>query len=148
MENKNITHDNTSSVNVGPSVRPSLFQTLESVKEQVEYHAFGQTRTRRGGGQWIYLDPIFDELCLIIAEIYVMNPDAAIKINKEDTGLHIVQEVYQQLTNEHLQQVYDSFKEIQSKIYNKKSYLRTALYNVIFEHNAHYTNAVQSGYGK
>ena len=56
--------------------------------------------------------------------MYVMNPDAVIKINKEDTGLHIVQEVYWQLTNEHLQTVYDNFK---------KSYLRTALYNVIFE---------------
>ena len=134
---------------VSPSVRQSLFKTLDGVKLQVEYEALGRYVTRgrdERKRQVLYVDPIYDELCLIIAEIYVMNPDALIKINKEDTSVFIVQEVYQQLTNEHLQTVYDNFKEIQSKIYNKKSYLRTALYNVIFEHNAHYTNAAQSGY--
>ena len=142
MENKNI--DVTHTTHVRPPVRPSLFQTLEEVKLQVEYNAFEQGRVGRNGKQWAYIDPIYDELCLIIAEIYVMNPDAAIKINKEDIGIHIVQEVYQKLTNEHLQTVYYNFTETQTKIYNKKSYFRTAMYNVIFEHNAHYTNIVKS----
>jgi len=144
MANKNITHAENQSVS--QSVRQSLFKTLESVKAQVEFECFGRVRKGRGGKEWLHIDPIYNELCLIMAEIYVMNPDAVIKINKEDTGVAIVQEVYQRLTNEHLQTVYDNFKEIQSKIYNKKSYLRTALYNVIFEHNAHYTNAYKSGY--
>ena len=149
MENKNNVYAGNQSVS--PSVRQSLFKTLETVKKQVEYHAFGRLE-KRGRGERereiLIVDPIYQELCLIIAEIYVMNPDTVIKINKEDTGLHIVQEVYQQLTNEHLQTVCGNFKEVTTKIFNKKSYFRTALYNAIFEHEAHYTNAVQSDYWK
>jgi len=149
MEKNNNTHAGSQSVS--PSVRQSLFKTLESVKQQVEYSAFGRMVTRGRGErerQILEVDPIYMELCLIMAEIYVMDGETVIKINKEDTPLYIVQEVYQQLGNRHLETVCTNFKEVTTKIFNKKSYFRTALYNAIFEHEAHYTNAVQSDYWK
>ena len=126
--------------------RPSLLSALDDVKYQVEFEAFGRLMTTRDGSRVVYVDPIFQELCLIIAEVFVMHPDCVIKVAKTDLCSSLVYEVFKQLTNEHLQMVYDNFKAVQTKIHNKKSYLRTALYNAVFEHNAHYTNALQADY--
>ena len=65
------------------SVRPvcqSIFQMLADVKRQVEFEAFGKLINGR-----LHIDPLYNELCLIIAEIYAMNPAALIKVNGAET---------------------------------------------------------------
>ena len=45
----------------------------------------------------------------------------------------LVQEVFGLLRNEHARIVFDNFQNVSHHIFNKKAYLRTALYNVVFE---------------
>ena len=124
----------------GQSVRPvsqSIFKKLEDVKKQVEFEAFGKLINGR-----VHIDPLYMELCLIIAEIHLINPAALIKVNGAEMEVGIVQEVYKQLKNDHIRLVFDNVQELSAKIFNKKAYLRTALYNAIFEIETHYTNLV------
>jgi len=141
MDNKNMYGGYT----VTSSVRLSVFQTLENVKVQVRYTDFGSVPAQSKTGNKI-IDPIFGELCLIIAEIALIDPTVTVKINGTDIDIWIVKEVYRSLTHEHLQLVYDNFNEVTHKIYNKKAYLRTALYNAAFEIDSHFTNLVRQDF--
>ena len=116
-----------------PFINPSILSTLEHVKNQVEFHCFAKLRTK-----WV--DPFYGELCLIISEVLVMNPDTNIKINGSLISTYRVQEIFHQLRNDHLRLVYDNFQNVSCHIYNKKAYLRTALYNAFFELEAHFIN--------
>lgn len=117
--------------------RPSLFQTLAEVKKQVEYDCFGKTLKKTGK---VFIDPLYEEICLIIAEVLVRPPESTMRIrgNMIETG--IVQEVYRALTNEHVQMVYENFVAQEHHVYKKSAYLQTALYNAVFELSANDMN--------
>lgn len=83
------------------------------------------------------------ELCYIIAEVYMMNPDSAISVGGELLGADLVQGVFEELRYPHIEMVTDNFEKEARQIKNKKAYLRTALYNSVFELEAHYTNLVR-----
>lgn len=117
--------------------RPSLFATLEQVKMQVEYLSFAQTIKTT---EKMYIDPLYDELCLIIAEVLVRPPESTMRIRGGEIKTHIVQEVYRALTAEHVRTVYGNFKAQTTHIYNKAAYLQTSLYNAAFELNAGFWN--------
>jgi len=52
-----------------------------------------------------------------------------------------VQEIYLKINNEHVRLVVSNFNNyVTQHIFNKKAYMRTALYNVVFEIEAHYVN--------
>jgi len=59
---------------IDPFINQSILSTLNHVRNQVEFHCFAKLHTK-----WV--DPFYGELCLIIAEVLVMNPDTNIKIN-------------------------------------------------------------------
>jgi hypothetical protein len=126
---------------IGLSVRPSILNEVTRVKEQVEFYSLGKWikdgkggwRTGKDGKKLTYTDPIYAELCLIIAEVNLLDLDAKIKIAGIETSAHIVQEVFTQIRSEHLEAVVSNFQRVYTPIYNKKSYLRTSLYNVVFE---------------
>jgi len=120
------------------SVRLSVFQMLEQVKRQVEYHCFADLRFKR-------IDPFYRELCLIIAEVLVLEPNTIIAINGSKMSAYLVQEVYGQLRNDHLRLVFDNFNNVTNRIINKKAYLRTALYNAVFEIESHFINDMICG---
>ena len=111
----------------------SIFKMLEQVMLQVEYHCFADLRFKR-------IDPLYKELCLIIAEVFVMEQESVIKINSCDTSVRLVQEIYSQINNGHMSLVFSNFNNVSKRIFNKKAYLRTALYNAVFEFEAYYAN--------
>jgi hypothetical protein len=121
--------------------RPSIFAELARVKEQVEFDCFGVWVqkadggfvTNRNGNKVVRIDPMYEELCLIIAEVNLLHPDSAIKVAGLEISAFIVQEVYSKLTNEHLETVLHNFQRVSWRINHKKTYLRTALYNSVFE---------------
>ena len=82
------------------------------------------------------------ELCYIIAEVYIIDPDSKIKIADEILDAYLVQEIFRELTLQHLELVESNFGDQTELIKNKRAYLRTALYNSVFEIEAHYTNLV------
>jgi hypothetical protein len=111
----------------------SILEMLEQVMQQVEYHCFSGLRIN-----WI--DPLYREICLVIAEVLVLNPDTIVKINGSNMSVHLVKEVYSQLRNEHVRLVFENFRSVSTHIYNKRVYLRTSLYNAVFEIESHYVN--------
>lgn len=123
--------------------RPSLFTTLDKVKAQVEYQDFAKPLH---SGK-LYVDPLIDEICLIIAEVLVRSPKSIIKIRGSEIEAAIVQEVYSKLDHERVELVVDNFRKQTHPIRNKSAYLQTALYNCVFEFNAHYTNLVANDVG-
>ena len=117
---------NFRNTNLSPSVRPSVIETMEQVMRQLEYHCFADLRLSR-------IDPFYKELCLIIADVLLLDSDSFISINGSKMSAFLVQEVYRQLRNDHVRLVFDNFQNVSHHIFNKKAYLRTALYNVVFE---------------
>jgi len=109
-----------------PCGAPSLRETLEQVMRQVEYHCFADPRSRR-------IDPFYKELCLVIAEVLILDPVSDVKINGSIMRAHVVQEVFSQIHNEHVCLVFKNFNNVSTHVFNKKAYLRTALYNAVFE---------------
>ena len=116
-----------------PCSAPSISETLEQVMRQVEYHCFADPRFRR-------IDPFYKELCLVIAEVLILDPVSAVKINGSNMRAHLVQEVYSQLHNGHVCLVFKNFHKVSTHVYNKKAYLRTALYNAVFEFHSDFVN--------
>ena len=110
-----------------------FFKVLERVMVQVEYHCFADLRYKR-------IDPFYKELCCIITEVLVLNSDSTLKINGCDIDTFVVQDIYSQIRNHHLRLVFDKFNNVTHRVYNKKAYLRTALYNVFFEFESHHIN--------
>ena len=139
-ENNNHSIKHTASASCLVPSRPSLFQTLEAVKEQVEFESFGTIREGRNGKKWLDINPLYNELCLIVAEMLVRPPDSKIRVRGSEMEAAIVQEVYRELRHEHIEHVAAKFKEQGHKIYKKTPYLQTALYNVLFEYDASITN--------
>ncbi len=88
------------------------------------------------------------EVCMIIAEVYMMDPEKPIRISGEWLDGYLVQEVFRELGRDHAEAVLDEFCKLVIDIRNKKAYLRTALYNIVFTFDAHYTNRVNHDMAK
>jgi len=121
------------SAKVSPVYGQSILNMLDQVMLQVEYHCFADLRFKR-------IDPFYKELCLIIAEVLILDKDSVIKINGSNIPVGLVQEIYSQIRNDHLRIIFSNFQNVYYRIYNKKLYLRTALYNAVFEIESHYVN--------
>lgn len=120
--------------------RPSFRDAISRAERQVEYASITWDRDRS-------TSELARELCMIIAEVYMMNPDHPIRISGEWLDGHVVQQVFGQLTREHVEMVIDEFCRLTVDIRNKKMYLRTALYNSVFSISAHYANRVKHDLG-
>ena len=97
-------------------------EIVEMVKVQIEFDVFSETDKSMA-----------EEICLIIAEIYKLPDNIEIQINKTKMTVALVREIYFRLTFEHIMQVIENLKKVTYEIKSMKSYLRTALYKVVFE---------------
>ena len=106
------------------SVRPSFDEVLEQVKEQIAIDCVPFEQILQA-----------EELAAIIAEVLRLRPEDKLRV---DGVLHTaadVQAVYAKLENEHVLHVIETYNEIPYPIRSPKMYLRTALYNAVFELN-------------
>ena len=104
----------------------SLFDMLEKIMVQVDYHCFADLRSNR-------IDPLYKELCLVVAEAFLLKTGSTVKINGSIVHIQLLKEVYSKLRNDHLRLVFENFHHVSARVNNKKAYLRTALYNAVFE---------------
>ena len=95
----------------------SILKMLEQVMLQVEYHCFTDLRFNR-------TDPLYKELCLIIAEVLVLDQESVVKINGSNISVRLVQEIYSQIQNDHVELVFTNFNNVSHRVLNKKAYLR------------------------
>ena len=106
------------------SVRQSFDDVLEKVKAQISLDCVPFEQILQA-----------EELAAIIAEVLRLRPEDKLRV---DGVLHTaadVQAVYAKLENEHIMHVIETYNEIPYPIKSPKMYLRTALYNAVFELN-------------
>lgn len=121
------------------SLRPSFREAISRAERQVGYREMLQRSDKlmhRADMEIIH------EMCAIMAEVYMMSPDKQIRISGEWLEVELVQQVFRELTEEHVQMVLSEFKRLTDDIRNKKAYIRTSLYNSVFSIAAHYENRV------
>lgn len=141
MENKNISVDigmkSRSSSSQVKNSEKTLLQLFESVKTQIDYGHFDLTLR----------DQVRD-IAMIIAEVYRLPASAAVRIDGNDLPAEMVAEVFGMITDEHVDYVLENIKTIRYQITHMKTYLRTALYNSVFEMEARTENEVRTDFGK
>ena len=111
----------------------SFSQMLDEVKNQVELSCLDGEE--RGVGE---------ELCLIIAEIYRLPGNIEVRIGGADLPCELVAEIYSRLTANHFYAVIEKFLRAEYPIKRRKAYLRTALYNQVFEQESGEANEFRS----
>ena len=107
-----------------PSVRPSFDEVLEQVKEQIAIDCVPFEQILQA-----------EELADIIAEVLRLRPEDKLRVDGVMHPAADVQAVYAKLENEHIMHVIETYNEIPYPIKSPKMYLRTALYNAVFELN-------------
>jgi len=123
-------------------VRLSFTEILEAVKEQVDYDSFAESGVGLDGRVWTRTDPLYFNICRIIADMYVKPPTTPVKIEGAWIEAAIVQERYRELDRDHIDHVVTKFKAQTGLIQKLKPYLQNMLFNVLDEHDAYYTNLV------
>lgn len=102
-------------------VKCSFRETLRAVEARIEWDCLHYGRRAQAR-----------ELAMIIAEVERMPPDTLIRVDGCDKDAAEVAEIYQLLTHDHINTVLDNLAEMRYRVRAMKTYLRTALYNVVF----------------
>lgn len=104
---------------------------LECVKGQIEFRCFQREDEEQAG-----------EIAMIIAEVMKLPANAAVRIGGNDLRAEMVAEIYDRVTHEHVTHVMDNYARATYEIKHTKTYLRTALYNAVFELTSRIDNHV------
>lgn len=105
-------------------VRPAFRQKQAEIRQRMQVGTFA-IRDRA----------LAEELCTVIAEVYTLaeNTDGFLRIEGTPIPYGLVRDIYEFLTPEHLEHVIRRYRSVIIPIRNPKAYLRTALYNAVFE---------------
>lgn len=151
--NKAISPPSTPSVegvSDGKGKRLGFGEALRKAKEQV---AFGERFAtwlalggddvlKRGAGirHGVESARIAEELCKVMAEVYMMSSALQIRISGEMLEADMVKAVFEEITAEHIKAVAEEYMKARGAVRNPKAYLRTVLYNSVFSlSSAQYT---------
>lgn len=110
-----------------------FLETLEKVKTQVEAYAFELEDAE-----------MVETLCRNIATVYQLPKGQLITIGGEKKSAEQVQAIYSLIKHENIEHVITTFGEINYKVKHITTYLRTALYNSVFESSAFWENRINS----
>lgn len=110
---------------------------LEAAKRQINVEAI----------EFVYR-PFAMEIIANVAEMYMLADSLPVRINGERLDAWTVKQIFSRVTEDHVRHVIDSFCQIPYEIHAKKSYIRTALYNSVFELEASTANLYASTQGR
>jgi hypothetical protein len=123
-----IAADKTS---VSPSVAGGKRITFRDAISQAERQIRLEEHSRAGGYYYILHD-----MCRVMAEVYMMHPDATIRIGTEDMAAGMVAEVMRELSPEMAETVAERLMDTVGNVRCLKAYMRAAVYNAVFEMGA------------
>ena len=119
------------------SLRPSFREAISRAERQVGYNEM--RAASEDLKHQLQVDLIHD-LCAIMAEIYMMDPDRTVRISGEEMDVYMVQQVFREIRRDHVVTVATSFDRINELVKNRKAYLRAMLYNSVFSVQASAVN--------
>ena len=119
-------------------VRPVFRQKQAEIRQKMQPETFA-IRDRA----------LAEELCSVIAEIVMLaeSGEGTVRIEGTPIPFGLVRDIYEFLTPEHLEHVIARYRRVIIPIRNPKAYLRTALYNAVFELEHSEENEMQSDGG-
>lgn len=99
--------------------------TLNRIEKQIDIECFYQNER-----------DLVRELFLIIAEVYRLSPSDRVKVDGQIYPAADVATVFEMLTADHIRQVIEKNNERKYPVKYRKAYLRTLLYNSVFEYSS------------
>ena len=114
-------------------VHYNTYKTI--IQENIEYEYYAEYNSN-------YLQMI-DNLIEIMLDVILTEGPPTIKIGKEIKNREIVRSAYLKLNSQHIEHVIDQYEAQHHKIKHKTAYLRTMLYTVGHEIDAHYINQIR-----
>jgi hypothetical protein len=104
--------------------RLTFREAITLAEEQVEFGGLDYADKLR---------PLVHDMCRAMAEVYMAPESMVMKVNGEELAAGMIADVFAELTEEHV-------KSLAARLYggwgcvaHPKAYLRSALYNVVFE---------------
>ena len=79
------------------------------------------------------LRPLVHDMCRTMAEVYMAPEGMIMKVNGEDVAAGMISDVFAELTQDHVINLAGRLYDGWGCIAHPKAYLRSALYNVVFE---------------
>lgn len=123
------------------SVRSSVRQSPASFRDATN-EAYAQITDR----PWLPTEMgLVQSIAKIMAEVYLMPDSAAITVGGETIPAPIVKEVYREIEQAHVVSVIEAFREQREEIRAIKAYLRSMLYNAVFEFDFEIENEIRAG---
>jgi hypothetical protein len=110
-----------------PARRPTFREAITIAEEQIGLAEYPRERE---------LWRILHDLCRTMAEVYMMAPTARIKVAGEELEAGMVAEVFCEVTPEMAETLAEELKGSIADVRCLKAYLRSALYNKVFEFEA------------
>jgi len=140
LNNENIKLENkrtSAQTAEAPKYNMSVYNTHEQmIKDNIEYEHYA--KHNRADLEMI------DGLVQIMLDVILTEDPPTVKIGKETKSREIVKSVYLKLNSQHMDHIIEQYKAQHHKITHKTAYLRTMLYTVGQEIDAHYTNQVRA----
>ena len=110
-----------------PRRRLSFKEAITKAEDQIGFHEYSRQHRCYG---------IMHDMCRAMAEVYMMSPTTKIKVNGEELEAGMVADVLEQVTQEMAEIRAEELRETIAGVTNIKAYLRSALYNKVFEFEA------------
>lgn len=77
--------------------------------------------------------PQYREIARIVAEVYMLSGNLKINVDGRELSASAVKDVFRNLTADHVTFVIEKFSSLDYEVRNTKSFLRTMLYDSVFE---------------
>lgn len=121
---------------VSGGLRPTFREAMSRAGKQIDIDGFCQ---RGVDGGWVqgpdYM--LARTLCMVMAEIYMASPRYVFYVGGIAMEAAQIREVYGELTSRHIEAVSRKIRQSKGKtVKYQRPYLRTMLYNVVFEYEA------------
>lgn len=107
-----------------PRRRLTFKEAITKAEEQIGFRECSRQHACYG---------ILHDMCRAMAEVYMMPPRAKIRVNGEELEAEMVAEVLEQVTQEMAKARAEELRETIKEVKCIKAYLRSALYNKVFE---------------
>lgn len=110
-----------------PRRRLTFKEAITKAEDQIGFHEYSRQHSCYG---------ILHDMCRAMAEVYMMSPTTKIKVNGEELEAGMVADVLEQVTTEMAEIRAEELRKTIADVTNIKAYLRSALYNKVFEFEA------------
>lgn len=122
---------------VSGEVSQNVPERAAAIPRRVSFReAIGRAEEQVGFCRMEYRDklrPLVHDMCRVMAEVYMARPSAVMVVAGESMEAGMIAEVFAELTEEHVMRLASQLYEGWAFVAHPRAYLRSALYNAVFE---------------